>query len=160
MTKRALTMSLALALRALPASPQVQLPQADVLRGGVPAGEKDAAPIDLTLEQAITRGLEHNLGAILGQEQVREAEGEHGGARSDLLPHVRAASYALRQKVSLAAFGFSGFGDFPELIGPFTVVDARGFVSQTVFDWHAIRHSQSEGSKAKAAAEQLRSTRD
>ena len=160
MTRRVLTLSLALALPALPAASQVQLPQADVLRGAVPAGEKQATPIDLTLEQAITRGLEHNLGAILGQEQVREAEGERGEARSDLLPHVRAGAYALRQKVSLAAFGFSGFGDFPELIGPFNVVDARGFVSQTVFDWHAIRHWQSEGSKAQAASEQLRSTRD
>ncbi len=160
MSRRVPTLCLALALRALPAASQVQLAPAEALRGGVPAGEREAAPIELTLEQAITRGLEHNLGAILGQEQVREAEGEHGEARSDLLPHVRAGAYAVRQKLSLAAFGFTGFGDFPDLIGPFDVVDARGFVSQTVFDWHALRHAQSEGSKARAAAEQLRSTRD
>ena len=75
-------------------------------------------------------------------------------AQSALLPHLRAGAYAVRQKLSLAAFGFTDFGDFPELIGPFNVVDARGYFSQTVFDLHAIRHAQSEGLNAKAAAEQ------
>jgi outer membrane protein TolC len=73
---------------------------------------------------------------------------------------VRAGAYAVRQKLSLAAFGFTDFGDFPELIGPFNVVDARGYFSQTVFDLHAIRHAQSEGLNARAAAEQQKSTRD
>ena len=157
MTRRVL-LSLLLGVPALPAL--AQAPASEVLHGGVPAGAVSAAVLDLTLEQAIERGLAHNLGVILGQEGVREAEGEQREARSDLLPHVRAGAYAVRQKVSLAAFGFAGFGDFPELIGPFNVVDARGYFSQSVFDLHAIRHTQSEGLNAKAAAEQQQSTRD
>jgi outer membrane protein TolC len=155
---RVLLLSLVVAARALPASAQAQ--GSEALHGGVPTGERGAAVLDLTLDQAIERGLQHNLGLILGQEAVREAEGEHGEARSDLLPHLRAGSYALRQKISLAAFGFSGFGDFPALIGPFNVVDARGYASQSVLDLHAIRHAQSESLNAKAAAEQQKSTRD
>jgi len=147
-----------LLLAAVPASAQ---PVAvDALQGGVPAGEPSAAVLELTLDEAIGRGLNHNLGLILGQERVREAEGEKREAQSDLLPHLRAGAYATRQKLSLAAFGFTDFGDFPELIGPFNVVDAHGYFSQTVFDLHAIRHAQSEGLNARAAAEQQKSTRD
>jgi outer membrane protein TolC len=157
-SRRVLLPLLLLVGRALPVSAQPVTPE--ILHGGVPSGERSSTVLELTLDGAIERGLHHNLGLILGQERVREAEGEHGEARSDLLPHLRAGAYAVRQKLSLAAFGFTDFGDFPELIGPFSVVDARGYFSQTVFDLHAIRHAQSEGLNAKAAGEQQRSTRD
>lgn len=134
--------------------------RADLLRGGVPAGTTSDETLPLTLDQAIERGLVHNLGAIVAQERTLEAEGAHDEARSDLLPHVRAGASAVRQKISLAAFGFSGLGDFPELIGPFNVVDARGYVSQTVLDLHALHHSRSEGLLAEAARHQQRNTRD
>jgi outer membrane protein TolC len=159
MSRRILSLSLLLAAAALPVSAQGPVAR-EVLHGGVPTGDLSPTVLDLTLDQAIERGLNHNLGSILGQERVKEAEGEHAEARSDLLPHLRAGAFAEREKVSLAAFGFSGFGDFPDLIGPFNVVDARGYVSQTVFDLHALRHSQSEGLTAKAASEQHKSTRD
>jgi outer membrane protein TolC len=137
-----------------------QAPALEALRGGVPTGEVSPEVLALTLDDAIARGLHHNLALILGQEQVRYAQGEQGEAKSDLLPHLRAGASAVREKVSLAAFGFSGFGDFPELIGPFNVVDARGYLSQTVFDLHALRHSQAQGRDAEAAALRQRSTRD
>jgi outer membrane protein TolC len=137
-----------------------QAPDFESLRGGVPSGEPTQGVLSLTLDDAIRRGLDHNLALILGQEQVRRAQGEYGEARADLLPHLRAGASAVREKVSLAAFGFSGFGDFPELIGPFNVVDARGYLSQTVFDLHALRHSQAQGRDAEAAALRQRSTRD
>jgi outer membrane protein TolC len=150
----------ALLLGALPLRAWAQAVGTETLRGGVPSGAASAEVLELTLDQAVQRGLQHNLGLILGREGMREAEGEYREARSDLLPHLRAGASAVRQKVSLAAFGFSGFGDFPELIGPFNVVDARGSVSQTVFDLHALRHAQSESLNARAADEQQRSTRD
>jgi len=151
---------LALVLAARPAPAAAQAASSDTLRGGVPSGAPTAEALPLTLDDAIGRGLQHNLGLILGQEQIREAQGERREALADLLPHVRAGASAVRQKVSLAAFGFSGFPGFPELIGPFDVVDARGYVSQTVFDLHALRHAQARGLDAKAAEQQQRSTRD
>ena len=94
---------------------------------------------------------------------MREAQGARREARADLRPQVRAGAYALREKVSLAASGFSGLPGLPplpEIIGPFNVFDARGYVSQTVFDLHAIRHAQAAALDAKAAGHQQRSTRD
>jgi outer membrane protein TolC len=157
-----LTRRLALLVAALlaPAIARAQAVSPETLRGGVPAGAATPEVLDLTLDQAIARGLQHNLGLILAHEGTRAAEGDYREARADLLPHVRAGASAVRQKVSLAAFGFSGFGDFPELIGPFNVVDARGYASQSVLDLHAIHHARSERSTARAAGEQEKSTRD
>jgi outer membrane protein TolC len=158
MRRTLVAMSLVLAAQSAPVSGQAIGP--DALHGGVPSGTAAPDVLELTLDQAITRGLDHNLGVILGQEGAREAGGEYREARSDLLPHVRAGASAVRQKISLAAFGFTGFGGLPELIGPFNVVDARAYASQTVFDLHALRHAQSESLFAQAAEQQQRSTRD
>ena len=158
MTRRTLVSLLLLGTLALPcwAQPLLQ----DAFRGGVPSGAPSPEVLELTLDQAIQRGLRYNLGQILGQEGVHEAEGRSKEARSDLLPHLHAGASFVRQKINLAAFGFSGLGDFPDLIGPFNVVDFRGYASQTLFDLHALRHSRSESLSAKAAEEQQRSTRD
>jgi len=107
-----------------------QAPGAEAFRGGVPSGTATADVLSLTLDDAITRGLHHNLGLLLGQEGVREAQGARREARADLRPQVRAGAYALREKVSLAASGFSGVPGLPalpEIIGPFNVFDARGY---------------------------------
>jgi outer membrane protein TolC len=137
-----------------------QAPGAEVLQGGVPTGERSADVLELTLDDAVDRGLRYNLGLILGQEDVRYAQGLQREARSELLPHLRAGASGVREKVSLAAFGFSGFGDFPELIGPFDVVDARGYLSQSILDLHAIRHAQAQGLDARAAEQRQQGTRD
>jgi outer membrane protein TolC len=158
LTRRALLTALLLGALPFAASAQPVVPEA--LRGGVPTGAPSAEPLELTLDQAIERGLQHNLGLILGQEQIRQAQGAYGEAHSELLPQLRAGASAVRQKISLAAFGFSGFGDFPELIGPFNVVDARGYATLTVLDLHALRHSQSQKLSAQAAEQTQVSTRD
>lgn len=131
-----------------------------LLRGGVPSGTASADVLSLTLDDAIARGLEHNLGLILGREAVREAEGARREAQADLLPQVSAGASGTREKVSLAAFGFTGFPGTPEILGPFNVVDGRGYVSQTVLDLHAIRHAQAAALDLSAAQHQQRSTRD
>jgi outer membrane protein TolC len=117
----------------------------------VPSGTATADILPLTLDDAITRGLQQNLGLLLGQESVREAQGVRREARADLLPQVRAGANVSRQKVSLAPFGFSnlpGFPVLPQVIGPFNVLDARSYVSQTVFDLHAIPRAGKGGAAA------------
>jgi outer membrane protein TolC len=130
------------------------------LFGGVPSGEPTSQELALTLDDAIARGLQHNLGLLLAQDAVEAARGERGEARADLLPHLEGTILASRQKISTAAFGFAGVGDFPTIIGPFNVVDFRARATQTILDLHALgrSHERAEGLKASEAEE--RNTRD
>jgi outer membrane protein TolC len=94
------------------------------LQGGVPTGEVTTAEIPLSLTEAIDRGLRYNLGSILGGAAVSAAEGAHKEALADLLPQLRAGVLGSRQKINLAAYGFSQPG-MPAVVGPFNVFDAR-----------------------------------
>jgi outer membrane protein TolC len=100
------------------------------------------APISLTLEDAVARGLRENLMARLGEAEVTSARGERWAALQDLLPTASARVGITRQVINLAAFGFSLPG-FPSIVGPFNVHDARLYVSQPVFDLHGLYESKS-----------------
>jgi outer membrane protein TolC len=113
--------------------------------------------VQLTLKDAISRGLKQNLGALLASQDVRAARGSRWQALSALLPNFQATSYGQGSQVSLAEFGFSfklppsaGF-NFPSVVGPFGYFDSRAYATQSVFDWKAINNTH-------AATENLKST--
>lgn len=129
----------AAALAAAAAAPaRAQSPPQDVFLHGVPAGQPTAAPLALSLADAIHRGLDQNLGVILEQERLHASESARLSALSDLLPHVSADVRQSDQKVNLAAFGFTGFPGVPQVIGPFGVFDARLSLSTPLFDAAAL----------------------
>lgn len=116
--------------------------------GSTRSGAKALASA-LTLQEAIRRGLEYNLGVLHVSEIVSQARGERTAARSPLLPNIATDVIFTRQQVNLAALGvqfdspFPGF-DFPTVVGPFNQVDVRARLSQTVFDrtaWNNYRAS-------------------
>jgi outer membrane protein TolC len=121
---------------AMPQSSALQ-PQSPFL-GSVPVADAPGAPIALTLSDAIKRGLDQNLGVLLEEQRVRQAEGTRWRMLSGLLPDVSAAIGQTREKVNLAAFGFTGFPGIPNVIGPFNVFDSRVSVSQPVVDLTAM----------------------
>jgi len=104
----------------------------------------------LTLDDAIARGLQHNLAALRAEADVGSAEGRRWQALSALLPSASAEATAVRQKINLAAFGFSAPG-FPDVIGPFNVFDARVRISQAVIDRSAFASARSEAIRLTAA---------
>ncbi|HET6267056.1 MAG TPA: TolC family protein [Acidobacteriota bacterium] len=117
-------------------------------------------PIDLSLLSAIDLGLKYNLGLQLSEEQARAARGVRMESLSDLLPHVRAGFSESVQQISLAAFGFPPNQQFPEILGPFSVFDMRSYVSQTIFDLHAIRQTNADTLAQKAADYGTRDARE
>src|SRR6266851_2437050 len=136
--------------------------------GGVPSGTPNATPLSLTILDAITRGLQHNLGLLNAEDAVDHAKGTRLTALADLLPNVNGRVAETRQVTNLAAFGFNpaafGFNqtgfNFPSIVGPFNVFDARVNLSQSVFDVHAINDARAESHNVAAAQHSVKSARD
>ena len=129
------------------------------LQGGVPTGEATKDEIALSLSEAIERGLRYNLGSILSGAATAGAEGARSEARADLLPQLRAGVVESRQKVNLAAYGFSTPG-VPEIVGPFNVFDARAYIQQTILDLKALHRSRAAANSLEAARQDEHGTRD
>jgi outer membrane protein TolC len=96
-------------------------------------------PVRLTLQDAIQRGLQANLGVLVAGTRVDEAEGTRLRRLSAaLLPRVSAQTYANVQNRDLRAFGISLPG-MPEVVGPFSNYDFRVYAQQNVIDLASYR---------------------
>ena len=138
------------------------LPNDRPLLGGVPSGPPTSGVLDLTLPDAIERGLNRNLGLLLGEQRVRSAEGARTKALSDLMPHLSAYLSGARQKINLEAFGFTGAG-FPNiapLVGPFNVFDARASVTESIVNFEALHKTHAESARIDAARLSYEDLRD
>lgn len=142
-----------LLLTATPAVAQISqsLPPSSPFAGGVPSGVATAEPIRLTVVEAVQRALQHNLGVLLAEQQTAASQGERWTALSRLLPNVNATLTESRRKSNLEAFGFPLGPDFPRVVGPFNVFDARVSLSQTVFDGAASQEAAAASHRLEAA---------
>ncbi len=143
------------------ASPTLQV------QGGLAGSRAGGAvgPGGLSLQEAVTRGLAYNLGAVSVGQGVAQAQGAQTLARSALLPNLGADLSAVRQQLNLAASGFDSFASpfpgfsFPSVVGPFTVVDLRARISQSVLDvtsWNNFRAAREGTAAARWTAEDAR----
>lgn len=130
------------------------------LLGSRPSGTPQPGVIDLTLVDAINRGLKYNLGIILSQQGNDAAAAARRRALSDLLPHLSARVGSSAQQINLAAYGFPvGPGQNP-IIGPFDVWDARAYGSSQFFDLHALYNKRAADQDVKGAKFSYQNTRD
>ncbi|HZS50989.1 MAG TPA: TolC family protein [Bryobacterales bacterium] len=115
----------------------------------------------LSLEEAVNRGLRFNLGVLLNQQNTQFALGEKYRARSALLPNLRADIAGTDQQINLKALGFpGGFPGVPSIVGPFTVLDARAYVSQDVLNFNALHNLRSATQNLRAARYSYSDARD
>jgi outer membrane protein TolC len=153
-------------MRPAPQPPPVQPPAGTSgFLGGVPTGTRTDTVEPITVVQAIVRAIDHNLGVLLAEQSVGRAQGARWRALAELLPNVNARVSETRQILNLAAFGFGStpggpFADFPSLVGPFNVFDARVYLSQTVLDFGALNDARAEAHNLEAARLTFRSARD
>lgn len=127
---------------------------------GIPAVLGAQTPLPLSLADAVQRGLQHNVTAIVDETRVEAAQGERGQALSEILPHISGNVRQSDQIINTAAFGFSGFGGLPSLIGPFGVFDARLYFSMPLFDFGALNDWRSGRAQQTAAEADYRRTRE
>jgi outer membrane protein TolC len=130
--------------------------------GSVPV-KPVAGTLQISLQDAIDRGLKQNLGVLLSDYDTRAARGRRWQQLSALLPHVSAAPYLAVSQVNLAEFGFKfNFPGvtIPTIVGPFSYVDARLNASQSIFDWQSVNRLRAAGQNVESAEYSYKDARD
>jgi outer membrane protein TolC len=127
--------------------------------GSVPTGKATPEVLQLSMKEALDRGLKYNLGLLVGEQGVRSARGQSWKALSDLLPKVTARVAENVQQIDLAAFGISVPG-VPSVVGPFSVFESRAFLYQPVLDFKALESVKASREKVSAAEYSYKDARD
>ena len=107
-------------------------------QGSVVSGTNIGTVLDLTLEDAIARGLRQNLGLILETSSIQSANGQRLQQLQTLLPTLTAGATIEVEKIDLAAFGLKIAG-IPATIGPFQVTDFRAYLTQNVVNINSLQ---------------------
>lgn len=128
--------------------------------GSVPEARPESGTIDISLLDALDRGLRHNLGMLLSQQGTAVAEAQRLRALNSLLPSVSAHVADSSQQINLQAYGFPVAPHQPYIYGPFNVFDARAQVQSNVFDMEAIRKLRAAETSALASRFSLQNTRE
>jgi outer membrane protein TolC len=148
-----------------PAPPPGAVLSQNVYSGSVPS-KLEPGVVQLTLKDALARGLKQNLGVLLSSEDVRAARGGRWQQLSSLLPNLTTSSYMDGSQSFLPEFGFSfkvppGLGfSIPSVVGPFSYFDTRAYVTQSVFDWKAINNTHAATENVKAVQATYKDARD
>ena len=147
---RLATIPLALSLltaACMPAGAQITLgsqqtaptpPSSSSYQGGVEHGTATSETLPLTLDDAVQRGLQNNLGLLLSNTQVTSARGERLQDLQKLLPSIDANLKESYQQIDLAAEGLRIPG-IPSVVGPFGYTDLRANLTWTVFSLNSIK---------------------
>jgi len=118
-------------------------------------------PFRLTLEDAIHRGLQANLGVLLAETRTDEAVATAERRHSLLLPRVHIETPVAVQSRSLAAEGISISGlPLPQVVGPFSTYDARAYADQRIVDLQSLHALRSARQSAAAARSDYQDARD
>jgi outer membrane protein TolC len=122
-----------------PAAPSAAAASASSFQGSVPEGQASAQTMDLTLDEAVQRGLRNNLGVILSSAQTAVARGQRLSQLQALLPAVEFNARENLVQASLAAQGLRIPG-FPTIIGPFGYTDIRASLTWSLVDVASMRN--------------------
>jgi outer membrane protein TolC len=127
--------------------------QSNALTGSVPSGPASDEILRLTLRDAITRSLRHNLATIESGQNAQIARGQRLLALSNLLPQVSAGASETVQQVNLGTLGLSGLNvpGIPTVVGPFSYSSVDASISQTLFSYEFIQRFRAARTAEQAA---------
>jgi outer membrane protein len=125
---------------------------------------QDTLPLSLKRAVEIALAPEGNTRVALAEESMKQAQLQVSEARAAFLPDIEASIQDRNQTTNLRAFGFAFTTPlpitFPNIVGPFSVFDARATAQQRVLDFSAIRRFQAAKSGLAASRSDVASTRD
>jgi len=114
-------------------------PTQDSFKGSVVVGKATGGVLELSLDDAIQRGLRQNLGLILQTSTQKSSNGQRLEELQALLPTVTAGGSIEVQQVNLASYGIK-FPGLAPIIGPFQVVDFRAYLTQNLVNVSALQN--------------------
>jgi outer membrane protein TolC len=123
----------------IPPSPAPGPPSAASFQGSVPRGTASAQTIDLSLDDAMQRGLQANLGIILSGTQMAGARAQRLSQLQTLLPSIDFNAKEAEMQTDLPAEGLRIPG-FPKIIGPFSYTDVRASMTWSVVNVASLRN--------------------
>src|SRR5271170_1234385 len=129
--------------------------------GSIPEGKATGETLPLSFKDAIDRGLRNNLGLLLQSDTSLTAQGEKWKELSELLPHVNAIVNQSVEQIDFAALGFRfNIPGVPNVVGPIGVFQTGAYLTQSVFDYHAIQRKRGASYNGKAAQYSLKNARE
>lgn len=143
--------------------PEIMLtlpPALDQFNGSAKVDKLVPGVIKLSVLDAIDRGLKHNLGLLLSQEQTGNARAQRWRSLSQLLPNITFRSSETIQQINLAAFGIPFTVNGSTIVGPFAIFDARPAMTERLLDFSAINRLRSASENEKAANFNMQDARE
>ena len=122
-----------------PTGQSLAAPTQDSFKGSVVTGQATVGALDLSLNDAIARGLKQNLGLILQTSAQQNAKGQAYEQLQALLPTITGDASIEVEQINLAAFGLK-FPGLNPIIGPFQVVDFRAYLTQSLVNVPALEN--------------------
>jgi outer membrane protein TolC len=114
-------------------------PTQQSFQGSLVEGNATAGVLDLSLDDAVARGMRTNLGLILQTTAQQNARGQQLEQLQALLPTVTGDASIEVEEVNLAAFGLK-FPGLKPIVGPFQVVDFRAYLTQNLVNVTALEN--------------------
>jgi outer membrane protein TolC len=121
--------------------------------GSVPSTKLTSGVLDLSVDDAIDRGLKYNLGIVLSGQSTAQARAARLKELSNLLPQLTGSVRESAIKINLQAEGFS-FNIPGVNIGhaiAFGNSDARVSMTENLVDLHAIENTRAANANVRAA---------
>jgi len=145
-------------LTSLPSAEQVIQRNQDSFSGSIPQGKATSGIIDLTVEDALDRGLKYNLGLYLSERATELSRAARLRTLSDLIPVVNGSFTEQAERLNLKAFGLSLPG-VPSAIN-FGLTELQASGNWNPLDLHSITNLHAASQNVKAAQFSYRDARD
>ena len=131
-------------------------------QGSAPTAATPGPPLQLTLAEAIRRGLQYNLASTGFQQSIRQARGLRASELANLMPNVTTGVMLSEEQINLAVYGFHFSlpgASIPTVVGPFHVFDVRGRLTQTA-NFTDLRNYRASEQATKATELSAQDARD
>jgi outer membrane protein TolC len=135
----------------------------DPFHGSVPTGQATGTTLDLSLQDAFQRALKYNLGEIESSQDTRAAHAVRLRSLNALLPNLSARLSGTVQQLDLPSEGLTLLPlpvHIPATVGPYGIAEARGYLSQEIFNWSDIKNFKSAAEAETASQYTYKSDRN